>query len=298
MAAGMENYMEKTEEVVVADKSIESKIVVIRDVQVILDRDLAILYEVDVAQLNRQVKRNINRFPEDFMFQLNKEEADALKCQNGISNRKGGDRYLPYAFTEQGVSMLSGLLRSDVAIKANIMIMRAFVAMRRYFVANAQILQHLKELDRKQLENEKNFERIFAKFEEGEPLRQGIFFDGQTYDAYTFVADRVREAKSRIVLIDNYIDDTVLTMLDKRAAGVEAVIYTGQISKTLRLDIDKHNAQYPAIEVHVFKKAHDRFLIIDDKVYHFGASIKDLGKKWFAVSLMTELIPKELISRM
>lgn len=277
---------------------VENKIIVLRDTQVILDRDLAVLYKVETAQLNRQVKRNIQRFPEDFMFQLTKEEAESLKCQNGISNSKGGDRYLPYAFTEQGVSMLSGLLRSETAINANILIMRAFVAMRRYLVANAQILHRLDRLDRKQLENEQNFEKVFAKFEENEPVRQGIFFDGQTYDAYTFVADRIREAKSKIVLIDNYVDDTVLTMLDKRAAGVAATIYTMKISKALQLDIDKHNAQYPAIDVKVFKNSHDRFLIIDNSIYHFGASIKDLGKKWFAVTLMTEYTADELLHRL
>ena len=277
---------------------VENKIIVLRDTQVILDRDLAVLYKVETAQLNRQVKRNIQRFPEDFMFQLTKAEAESLKCQNGISNSKGGDRYLPYAFTEQGVSMLSGLLRSETAINANILIMRAFVAMRRYLVANAQILHRLDCLDKKQLENEQNFEKVFAKFEESEPVRQGIFYDGQTYDAYTFVSNRIREAKFRIVLIDNYVDDTVLTMLDKRTAGVDATIYTMQINKAFRLDIDKHNAQYPAIDVKVFKNSHDRFLIIDNNIYHFGASVKDLGKKWFAVTLMTEYTANELLNRL
>ena len=277
---------------------VEQRIYTVRGVQVMLDRDLAVLYDIETAQLNRQVKRNIQRFPEDFMFQLTKEEGDFLKCQNGTSNTKGGDRYLPYAFTEQGVSMLSGLVRSEMAIKANILIMRAFVAMRRYLVSNAQILHRLDRLDRKQLENEQNFEKVFAKFEENEPVRQGIFFDGQTYDAYTFVSDRIREAKSRIVLIDNYVDDTVLTMLDKRTTRVSATIYTMQISKAFQLDIDKHNAQYPAIEVKVFKNSHDRFLIIDDIIYHFGASIKDLGKKWFAVNLMTEYSAEELLGRL
>lgn len=135
-------------------------------------------------------------------------------------------------------------------------------------------------------------------FEEVTPVKQGIFFDGQTYDAYTFVADRIREAKSGIVLIDNYVDDTVLTMLDKRNADIDATIYTKQISKAFRLDIDKHNAQYPAIEVKIFKNSHDRFLIIDDNIYHFGASIKDLGKKWFAVTLITEYTTDELLRRL
>lgn len=203
-----------------------------------------------------------------------------------------------FAFTEQGVAMLATILKSERAVKASIMIMRAFVAMRHYLVANAQILHRLDLLDRKQLENEQNFEKLFAKFEEGTPSRQGIFYDGQSYDAYTFVSDRIREAQKRIVLVDNYVDDTVLTMLDKRAEGVDATIYTMQISKSFQLDIDKHNTQYPAIDVKVFKKSHDRFLIIDDTVYHFGASIKDLGKKWFAMSIMTELTPEDLLARL
>lgn len=282
----------------VSTLGVEDKIFVIRGTQVILDRDLAVLYNVETAQLNRQVKRNIQRFPEDFMFQLTKEEVESLKCQIGISNSKGGDRYLPYAFTEQGVSMLSGLLRSDIAIKANILIIRAFVAMRRYLVANSQILYRLDRLDRKQMENERNFEKVFEKFEENEPVRKGIFFEGQTYDAYVFVSDCIRKAKSRIILIDNYVDDTVLTMLDKRSAGVSATIFTMQISKTFRLDIDKHNSQYPSIEVKIFKNSHDRFLLIDDVIYHFGASIKDLGKKWFAVSMMSEYTADELLCRL
>ena len=194
--------------------------------------------------------------------------------------------------------MLSSVLRTDTAVEVSIKIMDAFVRMRHFLAANAQILHRLDRLDRKQLENEQNFERIFAKFEENEPLRQGIFFDSQTFDAYAFVSDRIREAKSRIVLIDNYVDDTVLTMMDKRGAGVAATIHTMQISKAFQLDIDKHNAQYPAIEVKVFRHSHDRFLIIDDSIYHFGASIKDLGKKWFAVTLMTEYTAEELLRRL
>ena len=174
-----------------AVQQIEQRIFVVRNKQVIMERDLAALYDVETSQLNRQVKRNIQRFPEDFMFQLTKEEVKSLKCQNGISNTRGGDRYLPYVFTEQGVSMLSGLLRSETAIQANILIMRAFVAMLRFLVANAQIFQRLDRLDRKQLENEQKFEKVFAKFEENEPRRQGIFYDGESYDAYTFVSDRI-----------------------------------------------------------------------------------------------------------
>ena len=282
----------------VSSVAVENKIIVLRDTQVILDKDIAELYGVETKVLNQAVKRNINRFPERFMFQLTKDECSRSQFVTLNAGRGYNIKYLPYAFTEQGVAMLSSVLRTDTAVEVSIKIMDAFVRMRHFLVTNSQIFQRLDRLDRKQLENEQNFENIFSKFEENEPARQGIFFNGQTYDAYAFVSDLIREAKSRIVLIDNYVDDTVLTMLDKRAAGVAAVIYTKQISKTLQLDIDKHNAQYPAIEVKVFKNAHDRFLIVDEGIYHFGASIKDLGKKWFAVTLMAEYTAAELLLRL
>ena len=278
--------------------AVENKIVVFRNTQVILDRDIAELYGVETKALNQAVKRNINRFPERFMFQLTRDECSRSQFVTMNAGRGYNIKYLPYAFTEQGVAMLSSVLRTDTAVEVSIKIMDAFVRMRHFLVTNAQIFQRLDRLDRKQLENERNFEKIFAKFEENEPARQGIFFSGQTYDAYTFVSNLIREAKSRIVLIDNYVDDTVLTMLDKRAVGVAATIYTKQITKTFQLDIDKHNTQYPAIEVEVFKNSHDRFLIIDGSIYHFGASIKDLGKKWFAVTLMTEYTAAELLGRL
>lgn len=281
---------------------IEQRIYVIREQQVMLDRDLAELYGIENRALKQAVRRNADNFPEDFMFVLTADEAKLL-ISSGVSQSVIPSGYnigsaRMFAFTEQGVAMLASILKSDSARQTSIMIMRAFVAMRRFLVANAQIFQRLDRLDRKQLENEQKFERVFAKFEENEPQKQGIFFDGQSYDAYSFVSDRIRDAKSRIVLIDNYVDDTVLTMLDKRLDGVTAQIYTMQISKALQQDIDKHNVQYEPITVSVFKKSHDRFLIIDDKVYHFGASIKDLGKKWFAVSLMTEYTAEELIKRL
>ena len=279
--------------------SIEERIFSIRGKQVILDRDLAKLYEVDVAQMNRQVKRNIERFPDDFMFQLNSQEWKYLKCHFGISNSKGGDRALPYAFTEQGVSMLAGLLRSLVAIEANIRIIRAFVSMRKTLKDNDLIIHRIERIEYRQSQSEFRIEELFNKIEISSDVpSQGIFFDGQVYDAYTFVSDLVRKAVRRIVLIDNYIDDTVLTLLDKRTAGVETVIYTGRISEQLQLDIDKHNAQYPPIEVRTFTKSHDRFLIIDDAVYLIGASIKDLGKKWFGFTLMENTRAEELIGKL
>ena len=279
---------------------IEERILTIRGKQVILDRDLAQLYQVEVSQMNRQVKRNIERFPDDFMFQITREEWSGLKCHFGISNSRGGDRTLPYAFTEQGVSMLSGLLRSPIAIEANIRIIRAFVALRKAFKDNEMILHRIERIEYRQSNSEFRIEELFNIIQDTQENKniQGIFFDGQIYDAYTFVADLIRKAARRIVLIDNYIDDTVLTMLSKRADGVEAIVYTGKVSRQLQLDIDKYNAQYPPVEIRTFSKAHDRFLIIDDVVYLIGASIKDLGKKWFGFTLMENTSAEELVGRM
>ena len=233
------------------------------------------------------------------MFQLTKEEYDGLKCHFGISNLQGGDRRLPFAFTEQGVSMLSGVLRSDIAIEANILIMRAFVAMRHFLISNAQVFQRMDRIELKQLETDHKIEQVFEKLEEKTITpKQGIFFDGQIYDAYEFLCGLIKSAKTRIVLIDNYVDDTVLTMLDKRETGVFATIYTPKISSQFQLDIAKHNAQYPPIDVKEFTKSHDRFLILDNQVYLIGASLKDLGKKWFAVALMSETDPEMLLSRL
>ncbi len=277
---------------------VEQRIYTVRNVQVMLDSDLAEIYGVETKRLNEQVRRNIGRFPEDFMFQLTADEFSILKSQFATSSW-GGRRTMPYAFTELGVAMLSSVLSSDAAIQANIRIMRAFSAVRRLVAANAQMYQRIAHLEYKQIETDKKIEAVMNKLDETSADKKcGIFFDGQTFDSYSFVSDRIREATSRLVLIDNYVDDTVLTMLDKRAAGVVATIYTMQISKAFQLDIDKHNSQYPAIEVKVFKNSHDRFLIIDDKVYHFGASIKDLGKKWFAVNLMMEYTADELLHRL
>ncbi len=270
-----------------------------------IDRDLAQLYGVETRALNQAVKRNIDRFPEDFRFQLTKEECS--KSQIVILNAGRGQniKKLPYAFTEQGVAMLSSVLRSPTAVAVNIQIMRAFVSMRRFAASNAEIFQRLSTMEYHQLEmqqhlqeTDKRMEEVFRRLDEGkETPKQGVFYDGQVYDAYTFVSDLIKSAKSRIILIDNYVDDTVLTLLDKRQPGVSACIYTQQISRQFRLDLDRHNAQYAPIEVETFRLSHDRFLCIDDDVYHIGASIKDLGKKWFGFSKMEILSPSELIER-
>ena len=276
--------------------NIEHLIYTIRGVQVMLDRDIALLYSVETGQLNRQVKRNIERFPSDFMFQLSKEEQEILKCQNGISSW-GGDRYLPYAFTENGIAMLSSVLRSPTAIEANIRIMRAFTSMRHFLVNNAQVFQRLSTIEYHQIETDKRIDEVFKRLDANITPQQGIFFDGQVFDAYRFASDLVRKAKKSIVLIDNYVDDTVLSLLDKRQDGVSATIYTQNISQKLQLDINRHNTQYPPISVQQFNKAHDRFLLIDDEIYHIGASLKDLGKKWFAFAKMRDITAKELTKK-
>ena len=276
--------------------NIEHLIYTIRGVQVMLDRDIALLYSVETGQLNRQVKRNIDRFPSDFMFQLSKEEQEILKCQNGISSW-GGDRYLPYAFTENGIAMLSSVLRSPTAIEANIRIMRAFTSMRHFLANNAQVFQRLSNIEYHQIETDKRIDEVFKRLDANTTPQQGIFFDGQVFDAYRFASDLVRKAKKTIVLIDNYVDDTVLSLLDKRQYGVTATIYTQHISQKLQLDINRHNTQYPPISVQQFNKAHDRFLLIDDEIYHIGASLKDLGKKWFAFARMRDITTKELIKK-
>ena len=284
---------------------IKPMIRLIRGQQVMIDRDLALLYGVETRRLNEQVKRNIERFPDDFMFQLNKEEFEDWKSHFATSNSIiMGARKLPYAFTEQGIAMLSSVLKSKIAVDVNIRIMRAFVSMRRFVATNAQLFQRLETIEYHQLEmkqhqevTDKRIDEVFKRLDANIPPIQGIFYDGQVFDAYRFVSDLIRKAKRSIVLIDNYVDDTVLTLLDKRENGVTATIYTQRISSQFQLDVDRHNAQYPLIEIKQFNKAHDRFLLIDDEVYHIGASIKDLGKKWFGFTLMRDITATELINK-
>ena len=274
------------------NEEIQNKIYTIRDVQVILDKDLAIFYDVKPIRLREQVKRNIKRFPSDFMFQLTEEEVNLMVSQNAIPSKQHLGGSLPFVFTEQGVATISAVLTSERAIEVNIHIMRAFVAMRHFIASNAKVFQRLDAVEIRQIEHkvesDQKFEQIFNAIEKRSiKPNQGIFFDGQIFDAYKFVADLIRTAQESITIIDNYIDDTVLTHLTKRNNGVKVTIFTKTISKQLALDVKKYNEQYPAIEIKEFKNSHDRFLIIDNTtVYHFGASLKDLGKKWFAFSKM------------
>ena len=273
----------------IINKEIQSRIYTIRGLQVMIDRDLASLYGVETRTLNQAVKRNSERFPDEYCFQLNDEEFSNWKSQIVMSNEdKMGLRRPPYVFTEQGVAMLSAVLKSETAVKMSIQIINAFVAMRHFIGENAQIFKRLDTLEIKQLETDQKIDHVLDAMESKEIRpKQGIFFDGEIFDAYKFVADLIRTAQESITIIDNYIDDTVLTHLTKRNNGVKVAIFTKTISKQLALDIKKFNAQYPPINIKEFNNSHDRFLIIDNStVYHFGASLKDLGKKWFAFSKM------------
>ena len=265
---------------------IEPLILTLRGQRVIIDADLAELYGVETRALKQAVKRNIDRFPEDFMIELTNDEINILVSQSVIPSKKylGGAK--PFAFSEQGVAMISSILTSKIAINIHINIMRAFVQMRKFMSNNALVFQRLDSLEQKQFKTDEKVDAILDAIESKElKPKQGIFYDGQVYDAYIFVSDLIKSAKKNIVLIDNYCDDSVLTLLSKRALHVEANIYTKNMTKQLLLDLKKHNTQYPKIEIKKFDSSHDRFLIIDDKdVYHIGASLKDLGKKWFAFS--------------
>jgi len=264
---------------------IRGRIYSIRGFQVMLDRDLAELYGVEVRYLNRAVKRNIERFPQDFCFLLNNQEMSNLKFHFGTSSW-GGKRKNSQVFTEQGVAMLSAVLKSETAVKMSIKIMKAFIEMRKFIQSNAQLFSRINILELKQSDTDKKVEKIIDAMESGDlkPV-QGIFFEGQIFDAYNFVSELFRGAEKSIVIIDNYIDDSVLVHLTKVKAGVSVKIFTRYVTDQFKLDVKKFEAQYFPVEVKVFPHSHDRFIIIDGRdVYHVGASLKDLGKKWVGFS--------------
>jgi len=288
-----------SKELAISQQQIENRIFTVRNVQVMLDSDLAEMYNIPTSRLNEQVKRNLDRFPDDFMFQVTIAEwADlqsqiattSLTSQNATlkDNRGKHRKYLPYVFTEQGVAGLSGVLKSETAAKVHVAIMRAFVAMRKMLKENLLITYRLEKIELKQLENEHKFEQVFKALESKDNIpTQGIFFDGQVFDAYELVAKIVRSAKQSIVLIDNYIDESSLTLLTKKNKAVKLLLLTKTVTRQLSLDVEKANRQYGNVELKTFTKSHDRFLIVDgSEVYHLGASLKDLGKKWFAFSKM------------
>ncbi len=291
--------MDNQNQIIVLE-NIQSRIFTIRGVQIMLDRDLAEMYDVSTKRLNEQVKRNIERFPKRFRFQLTEKEKIELVANCDRFKNLKHSSVNPYAFTEQGVSMLSAVLKSGTAIKISIQIIDAFVEMRKFLSENASVFSRLDNIEKKQLsyqiKSDEKFEQIFEALEDKSiKPKQGVFYDGQIFDAYIFIADLIKTAEKSILLIDNYIDETVLQLFTKRNKNVTVNIYTKNITKVLKQDLIAHNSQYPNIEIKQFAKAHDRFLIIDETtVYHFGASLKDLGKKWFAFSKM-EMNAKEMI---
>ena len=279
-------------------ENIKNLIYTIRGKQVMLDSDVAMLYHYPTKRINEAVRRNIERFPENFCFKLTEIEAENLRSQFATSSLEkenyGGRRYLPYVFTEQGIAMLSGLLKNDIAIQVSINIMNAFVEMRRFIATNGQVFERLTSIEYRVLEqnkmlteHEKKFEKVFDELQKNEKIefKQSIFFDGQIYDAYSLIIDIIKKAKQKILIIDNYIDDSILKMLSKKNRNVEVIILTLQNTSLNKLDINKFNKQYPTLKVAYTNKFHDRFIVIDTKeLYHCGASLKDLGKKCFAIS--------------
>ena len=266
------------------DLNVSRMILMIRDTQVILDKDLAALYGVETKVLNQAVKRNIDRSPSDFRFQLTKEEC--LRSQIVTLNTERGQhiKYLPYAFTEQGVAMLSAVLKSKTAVCVSIKIMQAFVTLRHIVSNNFPLYKRMDEIEQKQIQTDHKVDEILNQLNNNKESfpSQGIFFNGQIFDAYQFVSDLIRSAKRSVVLFDNYVDDSVLTQLSKRSESVAATVCVSRVSEGLRLDVQRHNAQYAPIALREVPAVHDRFLLMDEEIlYTFGASFKDLGKKLF-----------------
>ncbi len=316
--------MAKTEETVLAERNsdlsvsnaemtgydIKSMIYIVRNQQVMIDNDLAMLYQVETRTLNQAVKRNITRFPERFCFQLTREEYKNLKSQFVISSLKsegngyGGRRTLPYVFTEQGIAMLSSVLRSEVAIQTSIRIMDTFVEMRHFIANNAMLFERISNVELRQLEyqkqTEEKLEQIFEYISEHEEASQKVFFDGQIYDAFSLIVNLIQKAKKEITLIDGYVDVGTLNLLFKKNANVFVTVYTQKQTRLTKADVENFNAQYPTLEVKYTKIFHDRFLILDrETAYHVGASLKDAGKKCFGINLIQDTrIIKDILQRL
>lgn len=294
----------------ISNEEIKNLIYTIRGKQVMLDSDVAMLYHYPTKRINEAVNRNKQRFPENFCFQLTDEEYEILRRQNFTLNEnikasslrsqsatlnentgRGKHRkYLPYVFSEQGIAMLSGLLKNDIAIQVSINIMNAFVEMRKFLMRNGQVFERLTSVEHKLLEHDKKFDEVFNQLQQEENIKQKIFFQGQIYDAYSIIVDIIRKANRKIVIIDNYVDDSVFKMLTKKSKNVEVVILTSNKSNIQQIDIQKFNKEYPILKVAKTNKFHDRFIVIDSKeMYHLGASIKDLGKKCFGINKIEDM---------
>ena len=271
---------------IINSEEIKNLIYTIRGKQVMLDSDVANLYHYDTKIINKAMKRNIERFPEDFCFQLTKEELNKMWFHFGTTSelKYRSEKYLPYVYTEQGISMLAGILKSDIAIQVSISIIRAFIEMRKYILNNGQVFERLTNIEYKLLEHDRKFDKLLNEFEK-EEIKQKIFFEGQIWDSYSLIIDIIKRANNKITIIDNYIDDTIFKMLTKKRKDVEVIIITSERSNISKLDIQKFNKEYPTLKLAKTNKFHDRFIIIDNKeLFHCGASIKDLGKKCFGIN--------------
>ena len=274
----------------ISNEEIKNLIYTIRGKQVMLDSDVARLYHYETRRINETVKRNSERFPIEFCFQLTSKEYETLKSQFATSNIRGGKQKLPYVFTEKGILMLSGLLKNEVAIEVSIKIVEAFVEMRKFISSNGKLFERLTNVEYKLLEHDKKFDQVFDQLQHEENIKQKIFFEGQIYDAYSLIIDIIKKANKKILIIDNYIDDSVLKMLTKKNKNVEVVILTSEKSNIQKIDIQKFNKEYPILKVAKTNKFHDRFIVIDNKeMYHLGASIKDLGKKCFGINKIEDI---------
>ena len=283
----------------ISNEEIKKLIYTIRGKQVMLDSDVAMLYHYETKKINQAVKRNIDRFPERFCFKLTEEELEIMWSQIVTTSKLEGNKYrskkyLPYVFTEQGIAMLSGLLKNEIAVQVSIMIMDAFVEMRKYINLNKHLFEKVitmeNKIDKKFIEYDKKFDKVFDQLQHEENIKQKIFFEGQIYDAYSLIIDIIKKADKKILIIDNYIDDTVLKMLTKKNTNVEVVILTSDKSNIQKIDIQKFNKEYPILKVAKTNKFHDRFIVIDNKeMYHLGASIKDLGKKCFGINKIEDV---------
>ncbi len=304
-----ENNLEIQNEL--ANEDIKKLIYTIRGKQVMLDSDVAMLYHYETKKINQAVKRNIDRFPEKFCFQLTEEEflnlrskivtlneininttnwSQIVTSSKSDNSKHRGKKYLPYVFTEQGIAMLSGLLKNDIAVQVSIHIMDAFVEMRKFLMINGQVFERLTDVEYKLQEYDKKFDEIFNQLQLEDNIKQRIFFDGQIWDSYSLIIDIIKRANNKILIIDNYIDDSILKMLAKKKNNVEVAILTSERSNIDNLDIKKFNKEYPILKISKTNKFHDRFIVIDNKeMYHLGASIKDLGKKCFAINRIEDM---------
>ena len=291
----------------ITTKGIESRILTIRNQQVMIDRDIAELYGVETRRLNEQVKRNSERFPEEFCFQLTKEETETISSKSQIAtlnvsgNLRGSNiKKMPFAFTEQGVAMLSTVLKSDTAVSMSIQIMKAFVAMRKFMLINAQVFQRLDKIEKHQISTDSKINELFDKMDKYKiDDTQGIFFQGQIFDAYAKFESFISQAQKEIILIDNYVDLSILERFSKKKSNVNITIWTAPKTPLTLQDIQQFNTQYPTLIVNHTSKMHDRFLIIDQKIlYHIGASLKDLGKKCFAFEILDKALIPHLLANL